>query len=168
MKLARAMSLLSKGCTTRRFFLATSVYLLNTYSSVALASMGSDAMAPSSPTAKPDMISVASFPLETTVNIKCILSDVDGTLTYGKLHECKVSDETIDSIKNAISKGFKFFPATGRTRSSMNMVTKGAISRIFNGLEKTPGVYQQGLMVYGANGELIWERLLPLEVGQDT
>ena len=153
-----------KGRSTfRRVCLATSLYLLNSsYSSVALAGSGAAVSV-----TKPEMISSASIGSETatSADIRCILSDVDGTLTYGKLHDCKVSDETIESIKDAISKGFLFFPATGRTRSSMNMVTKGAISSIFDGLEKTPGVYQQGLMVYGADGALVWERLLPLEVG---
>ena len=60
--------------------------------------------------------------------------------------------------------GLLFFPATGRTRLSMNLVSKGAISSIFGGLTKTPGVYQQGLMVYGQNGQLIYERLLPSEI----
>jgi hydroxymethylpyrimidine pyrophosphatase-like HAD family hydrolase len=89
---------------------------------------------------------------------------VDGTLTFGHLHESRVADETIQSIKNAIDSGLMFFPATGRTRLSMNLVSKGAISSIFGGLTKTPGVYQQGLMVYGKNGELIWERLLPVDI----
>ena len=97
-------------------------------------------------------------------NIQCILSDVDGTLTFGHLHESRVADETVESIKNAMASGLLFFPATGRTRLSMNLVSKGAISKIFGGLSKTPGVYQQGLMVYGQDGQLIYERLLPLEI----
>ena len=35
---------------------------------------------------------------------------------------------------------------------------------MFGGLEKTPGVYQQGLMVYGTDGTLIYEKLLPTSV----
>lgn len=42
----------------------------------------------------------------------------------------------------------------------MNVVTHGQISDIFGGLERTPGVYQQGLMVYGPAGDLIYERTL--------
>jgi len=86
--------------------------------------------------------------------IQCICSDVDGTLTCGPLHDCYVPDEVISSIKATIAAGVQFYPCTGRTRSSMNAVTKGKIADIFGGLSKTPGVYQQGLMVFGKDGKV--------------
>ena len=94
----------------------------------------------------------------TPFNIECILSDVDGTLTFGEHHT--ISMRTLKSIEDIIKLGLRFYPATGRTRSSMNSVTKGALGNIFGGISKTPGVYQQGLMVYGPDGDLIYERTL--------
>eukprot|EP00746_Dinoflagellata_sp_MGD_P056185 gnl/MRDRNA2_/MRDRNA2_24372_c0_seq1.p1 gnl/MRDRNA2_/MRDRNA2_24372_c0~~gnl/MRDRNA2_/MRDRNA2_24372_c0_seq1.p1 ORF type:complete len:427 (+),score=60.79 gnl/MRDRNA2_/MRDRNA2_24372_c0_seq1:50-1330(+) len=93
-------------------------------------------------------------------NLRCVFSDVDGTLTFGG----KVSDRTLDSIQRAMQNGLMFFPATGRPRAGMDRGTQGAISRIFNGLDKTPGVYMQGLMVYGPDGKLIWQTFLSEDV----
>jgi Cof subfamily protein (haloacid dehalogenase superfamily) len=106
-----------------------------------------------------EKIAVANAPAN---EIRCILCDIDGTLTYGEHHE--ISDHSIHSIRSAIGAGFLFFPATGRSRYSMNLVTEGAIAEIFGGVKQTPGVYQQGLMVYGPDGNLIYERTLIPEI----
>lgn len=95
--------------------------------------------------------------------IQCVLSDVDGTLTYGPLHSCVIADETVASIRSILKNGLSFYPCTGRTRSSMNQVTKGVVANIFGSIDKTPGVYQQGCMVFGSDGTLIWERHLSNE-----
>jgi len=107
----------------------------------------------------PEKIAVANAPAS---EISCILCDIDGTLTYGEHHE--ISDHSIHSIRSAIGSGFLFFPATGRSRNSMNLVTEGAIAEIFGGIKMTPGVYQQGLMVYGPDGSLIYEKTLTPEI----
>ena len=106
-----------------------------------------------------ERISSTNIPV---TEIKCILCDVDGTLTYGQEHS--ISDRSIQSIREAISHGYMFFPATGRSRFSMDLVTHGAISEIYGGISKTPGVYQQGLMVYGPGGDLIYEKTLSPEI----
>ena len=103
-----------------------------------------------------EKISPLNFPGS---DIKCIMCDIDGTLTSGSEH--KIDDQSISMIQRTISNGFLFFPATGRSRFSMNLVTRGAIAEIFGGLSKTPGVYLQGLMVYGPGGNLIYENTLP-------
>lgn len=107
----------------------------------------------------PEKIAITNVPAET---IRCILCDVDGTLTYGEHH--KISGQSLDSIRSAITEGLLFFPATGRSRFSMNLITEGAISEIFGGLTRTPGVYQQGLMVYGPDGDLIFEKTLAVDI----
>ena len=71
-----------------------------------------------------------------------MLNQVDGTLTYGEHHE--ISSKTIESIKSVMKKkNLNFFIATGRSRSSMVRVTKGALSDLFGGENLTPGVFQQ-------------------------
>lgn len=99
------------------------------------------------------------FPAEFETSSSCILCDLDGTLLNSH-HE--VSEENLSAIKEVISHGFKFIPATGRTRVSMrNAAGDAFVKELFGDLSSTPGVYQQGLLVYGLNGELIYER--PLE-----
>jgi Cof subfamily protein (haloacid dehalogenase superfamily) len=89
--------------------------------------------------------------------ISCILSDVDGTLLSS---DHKIGRKTLDTIREAISMGYKFFPCTGRTRLSMAQAAPELIDIFGGDITKTPGVYQQGLMVYGEDGSLIYEKLL--------
>ena len=90
--------------------------------------------------------------------IKAIFCDIDGTLTYDKDH--KISDRTFDSINALREKRILFLPATGRTRSAMNQVTRGKVSNLFGGEESTPGVYQQGLSCYDLKGISFHQALL--------
>ena len=107
-------------------------------------------------------ISEICFPADFEPASSCILCDLDGTLLSG--HH-GVSPENLEAIKAAMSGGFKFIPATGRTRVSMrNAVGDGFVNELFGSLQATPGIYQQGLMVFGLNGELIYERALDSEV----
>lgn len=94
--------------------------------------------------------------------ISCILCDIDGTFIDSN-H--MVHDQTVSIIKSLIKEGVRFFPATGRTRSSAASVTKDALHRIFEiPIEQVPGVYAQGLTVYGENGEVIFERFIDVDV----
>ena len=97
-------------------------------------------------------------------DVRCILSDVDGTLLP---HNKLFSDITFNSISDIIRRGYPFFPCTGRTRSSMVSALGNDFIKLYG--EKVtdiPGVYQQGLLVYGTNGELIYERNLEDDVIQ--
>jgi len=96
-------------------------------------------------------------------DIKCILSDVDGTLLSSN-HV--IGTRTYDSIKNAIAAGFKVFPCTGRSRKSMQLATGDKFMNLFGDISigNVPGVYQQGLMVYNDKGQIIYERLLDNDV----
>lgn len=96
-------------------------------------------------------------------DITCVLSDVDGTLLST---EHTLSQVTYDSLKLAM-KSFKFFPCTGRSRTSMNNA-EPRITELFGGHLKTPGVYQQGLMVYGVDGSLIYEKFLDTSIVADA
>ena len=88
-------------------------------------------------------------------DLKVILSDIDGTLLSTN-H--RLSQPTFDAIQRARS-DYQFFPCTGRSRTSMNNA-EPRITSFFGGALRTPGVYQQGLMVYGTQGTLIYEKFL--------
>ena len=133
----------------------------------------SHALEPASP-----MVPTKSLPPQmapsmlTGLRITTILSDIDGTLLSSG-HT--LSPATVDvltrlvrgtppsSSSSSSSSLYRFFPCTGRSRTSMNNA-EPRIAALFGGLEKTPGVYQQGLMVYGSDGKLIYEKLLPTSV----
>jgi Cof subfamily protein (haloacid dehalogenase superfamily) len=103
-----------------------------------------------------------NFPSNFDIQKACILCDMDGTLLSSN-HD--VSDENLAAIKEALASGWKFIPATGRTRGSMrNAVGQDIVNQLFGDISHAPGVYQQGLMVYGLNGELIYERQLTNDV----
>ncbi len=95
-------------------------------------------------------------------DVKCILSDIDGTLISDKHIPSVKTMASIEIIKNM---GIPFFIATGRSRKSMSMVTGSAFIDLFGGdVNKISGVFSQGLEVYGRNGELIHEQFLDDEV----
>ena len=90
--------------------------------------------------------------------ITTVLTDIDGTILNSR-HA--LDDITVNSIKRIITASnnrYAFFPCTGRSRVSfanavkssfVDLVSKGA------GLQKISGVFQQGLVVYGSEGELV-------------
>jgi Cof subfamily protein (haloacid dehalogenase superfamily) len=91
-------------------------------------------------------------------DIKCILTDMDGTLLKD---DHSISDKSITSIKRLIDNGYKFFPATGRSRKSMVIAAGKKFIELFGGNEYSiPGVYSQGLEVYGPSGEVVYRRFL--------
>ena len=89
-------------------------------------------------------------------DLKVILSDIDGTLLSTK-H--RLSQPTYEAIQRSRTSDYQFYPCTGRSRTSMNNA-EPRITSLFGGLLGTPGVYQQGLMVYGKDGTLIYEKFL--------
>lgn len=98
------------------------------------------------------------------LEMKVVLSDIDGTL-LGSNHEMQM--ETISAIRLLMEAGYAFFPCTGRSRESMASAVGENFLKLFGNeidVKKIPGVYQQGLQVYAPNGQLIYERLLPLPV----
>lgn len=100
-----------------------------------------------------------------------VLSDVDGTLLDSN-HE--MQEETVAAIRNLMAAGFSFYPCTGRSRESMAAAVGSEFLKLWGeggGVESIPGVYQQGLQVYGppsplGGGEapLVHERFLPVEL----
>lgn len=77
--------------------------------------------------------------------IHTILTDLDGTL-LGSDH--RIHPRSGDAMRRAMAAGVRVIIATGKTRSS----TLG----VYEALElKTPGVFNQGMMVYNAEGEAL-------------
>ena len=107
--------------------------------------------------------SVSAFSQLLTDKMRTVLSDVDGTLLDSKHN---MQGETVSAIRSLMEAGFDFFPCTGRSRQSMATAVGPQFISLFGsgGIESIPGVYQQGLQVYGRDGVLIFERLLPQEV----
>lgn len=100
----------------------------------------------------------------TKFDIQCILSDIDGTLIS---HMKPLSIENFDAInKLMISKSnCPMYLCTGRSRASAFRVLGPDMLSLFGGnIERIPGVYQQGLLVYGKTGELIHEQNLPQDM----
>lgn len=93
-------------------------------------------------------------------DIKCILSDVDGTLLSSETNKHQISKRTFTAIAAVIDSGYPFYPCTGRSRCSMAAAAP-EIANLFGGdIQSIPGVYQQGLQVYGPSGNLIYEKFL--------
>ena len=93
-----------------------------------------------------------------STKILCVLSDIDGTFITD---DHKVNNDAVSTIKHLMGKGVSFFPATGRTRSSMLHVTNNALCSLYgSSIGNVPGVYAQGLSVCGADGQMIFERFL--------
>jgi len=96
-------------------------------------------------------------------NIECILSDIDGTL-IGSDHGA-IKSGTVKAISLAMEAGYKFYPCTGRSRLSMSNAVGSEFLNLWEGdVSKIGGVYQQGLMVYDGQGQLIFEKTLDTEI----
>ncbi|XVF35392.1 hypothetical protein REPUB_Repub18cG0141800 [Reevesia pubescens] len=87
---------------------------------------------------------------------KYIFCDMDGTLLNSK---SQVSLTNARALKEASSRGVKIVIATGKARSSarsvLQMVDLAGRDSIFS--EHSPGVFLQGLLVYGINGREIFK-----------
>jgi Cof subfamily protein (haloacid dehalogenase superfamily) len=114
----------------------------------------------SNPAIAPQLVSKAFL---ANYDIKCILSDVDGTLLTSETNKHHVSKRTFTAIASIIDSGYPFYPCTGRSRCSMASAAP-EMANLFGGdIKNIPGVYQQGLQVYGPNGNLIYEKFLGFE-----
>ncbi|KAL3844209.1 hypothetical protein ACJIZ3_001612 [Penstemon smallii] len=88
-----------------------------------------------------------------------IFCDMDGTLLNSK---SQISLSNAEALKEATSRGVKVVIATGKTRpaavSILKMVNLAGKDGIVS--EFTPGVFVQGLLVYGRQGQEIFRRNL--------
>lgn len=95
------------------------------------------------------------------LKVALVLSDMDGTLLNS---DHKVSDASIRAIQLLQNRKILFLPATGRTRKSMVDAAGPTFVSLFGHSPlQIPGVYSQGLVVYGMQGEKIHERFIEKE-----
>ncbi|KAF5748280.1 hypothetical protein HS088_TW04G00232 [Tripterygium wilfordii] len=98
---------------------------------------------------------------------KYIFCDVDGTLLNSK---SEITLTTAQALNEALSRGVKVMIATGKTRPAVISALKtvdlagkdGAVS------EFSPGVFLQGLLVYGRQGREIFKRNLDQNVCREA
>ncbi len=96
--------------------------------------------------------------------VKCVLTDFDGTLLTTKR---TIRDRSFRAIGALKKSNIQFFPATGRTRQGMvNVGGKELVDLLGGDINKIPGVFNQGLVVYGEDGKLIHENVLDANVLQ--
>ncbi|CAA7410392.1 unnamed protein product [Spirodela intermedia] len=88
-----------------------------------------------------------------------IFCDMDGTLLNSK---SQISSSNVEALKEASSRGVNIIIATGKTRPAVINVLKKVNLAGNNGIssESTPGIFLQGLLIYGRQGREISRRNL--------
>ncbi|XP_078428501.1 haloacid dehalogenase-like hydrolase family protein isoform X2 [Wolffia australiana] len=96
-----------------------------------------------------------------------IFCDMDGTLLNSK---SRVSSKNVEALKEASSKGVNIIIATGKTRPAVINVLKKADLTGKHGIgsEYAPGVFLQGLLIYGRQGREISRRNLDHNVCREA
>ncbi|XP_020217266.1 endoribonuclease YBEY, chloroplastic-like isoform X2 [Cajanus cajan] len=84
-----------------------------------------------------------------------IFCDMDGTLLNSK---CQISSATVNALREASSRGVKIVIATGKARPAVIDIFKMVDLAGKDGIvsEFSPGVFVQGLLVYGRQGQEIF------------
>ncbi|XP_062018797.1 endoribonuclease YBEY, chloroplastic-like isoform X2 [Rosa rugosa] len=98
---------------------------------------------------------------------KYVFCDMDGTLLNSK---SQLSSTTARALKEASSRGVKIVIATGKARPAVMRVFKMVDLAGKDGIvsEFSPGVYLQGLLVYGIQGQEICKRNLDPNVCREA
>lgn len=94
---------------------------------------------------------------------KVLLCDMDGTLLNS---QSKITEKTAAALKEAIERGVKVFIATGKTRPAVITACQsaGLVGEVGVVSETSPGVFVQGLLVYGQHGKVVHSQLLSQDV----
>ncbi|KAK4531814.1 hypothetical protein CCYA_CCYA09G2671 [Cyanidiococcus yangmingshanensis] len=98
-------------------------------------------------------------------NYRVIASDMDGTFLA---RDHSVPERNIQAVLECIRRGILFLPATGKSRAGA-MASVGPLASLLtsNDSHGAPGVYIQGLVVYGLRGELVYQQTLPRETARE-
>ncbi|KAI4380143.1 hypothetical protein MLD38_006366 [Melastoma candidum] len=96
-----------------------------------------------------------------------IFCDMDGTLLNSK---SQISSTTAQALKEALSRGVKVVIATGKTRPAVINIfkTMGLVGKDGVISELSPGVFLQGLLVYGRHGREIYRRNIDQNVCREA
>ncbi|KAI5669171.1 hypothetical protein M9H77_19024 [Catharanthus roseus] len=100
-------------------------------------------------------------------NFSFIFCDMDGTLLNSK---SRITESTAKALKEAASRGVKVVIATGKTRPAAINLLKTVDLAGKDGIvsELSPGVFVQGLLVYGRQGREIFRRNLDPSVCKEA
>ncbi|KAM1013316.1 hypothetical protein EV1_042908 [Malus domestica] len=98
---------------------------------------------------------------------KCIFCDMDGTLLNSK---SQISLTTAKALKEVSSRGVRVVIATGKSRSAVMKIFKEVELAGEDGIvsEFSPGVFLQGLLVYGRQGREIFRKNLDTSVCREA
>ncbi|KAG0492159.1 hypothetical protein HPP92_005557 [Vanilla planifolia] len=96
-----------------------------------------------------------------------IFCDMDGTLLNS---QSQVSITTAEALREVLARGVKIIIATGKTRPAVISALKMVGLAGKNGVasEVSPGIFLQGLLVYGRNGGEIHRRSLDQNVCREA
>lgn len=96
-----------------------------------------------------------------------IFCDMDGTLLNSK---SQISEANAKALKEATLRGLKVVIATGKSRPGALKILKMADLAGRNGIvsESSPGVFVQGLLVYGRQGKEVYRGNLDRDVCRET
>ncbi|XP_068313912.1 endoribonuclease YBEY, chloroplastic-like [Pyrus communis] len=98
---------------------------------------------------------------------RCIFCDMDGTLLNSK---SQISLTTAKALKEVSSRGVRVVIATGKSRSAVMKIFKEVELAGEDGIvsEFSPGVFLQGLLVYGRQGREIFRKNLDTSVCREA
>ncbi|GLT85479.1 hypothetical protein SLE2022_036690 [Rubroshorea leprosula] len=98
---------------------------------------------------------------------KYIFCDMDGTMLNSK---SQISQGNASALKEALSRGIKIVAATGKTRPAAIQVLDevGLAGRDGILSEYSPGVFIQGLLVYGREGRELFRRNLDADICREA
>lgn len=94
-----------------------------------------------------------------------LVVDLDGTLLN---NASVISPRVADALRRAMASGVEVVVATGKARPA---AIRAAATQGLDGIivgTKTPGVFLQGLEVYGRGGEPVYEAKMPEDVVRDA
>ncbi|GLT57205.1 hypothetical protein SLA2020_301930 [Shorea laevis] len=96
-----------------------------------------------------------------------IFSDMDGTMLNSK---SKISQGNAMALREALSRGVKIVAATGKARPAAMEALDAVGLRGREGIlsEYSPGVFLQGLLVYGREGREIFRRNLDADICREA
>lgn len=103
---------------------------------------------------------VASKGIQLPANFyaQVLATDMDGTFWGRRLN---VPSSALEAYRRAVKSGLMIVPVTGRMKSGVEEVLQ---ANNITEIKLYPGIYMNGSTVYGFNGELIWEKHLPMNV----
>ena len=108
---------------------------------------------------------VPSAARTTSAQRRVLVTDLDGTLLN---RDSVITLGVAAALRRAIASGVEVVVATGKARpAAIRAASTQGLDGIIVG-KNTPGVFLQGLEVYGRGGELVYEAKMPEDVTRDA